>query len=107
MSALLVVRLFQVHPAHSHYLTDEINLLSAQILVPQVLEEKHRQQNREERKLKVESGVGNKRCRNEKMERSGVTGQKVKRDRVENENTMQSSKRGYIHSFLYSTVSVC
>lgn len=37
LRALLVVDLFQVHPADSHYLTDKINLLFAQVLVPQVL----------------------------------------------------------------------
>lgn len=37
LSALLVVCLLQVHPAHSHYLTDEVNLVPAQVLVPQVL----------------------------------------------------------------------
>lgn len=30
---LLVVELFQIHPPQSHYLTDQINLLSAQVLV--------------------------------------------------------------------------
>ena len=39
LSELLAVRLFQVHPAHSHYLTYQINLLSAQVFVPQVLVE--------------------------------------------------------------------
>lgn len=34
---LLVVELFQVHPPHSHYLADEINLVSAQVLVSKVL----------------------------------------------------------------------
>lgn len=46
----LLVRLFQVHPAHSHYLTDQINLFSAQVLVAQVLFEKIREKEKRKKR---------------------------------------------------------
>ena len=35
---LLGASLFQFHTTHSHYLTDQVDLVSVQILIPQVLE---------------------------------------------------------------------
>lgn len=57
LSAFLV-HLFQVHPAHSHYLTDQINLLSAQVLVPQVLVDKSTKKERMEREKGAEEVQG-------------------------------------------------
>ena len=78
-STLLAVGLLQVHPAHSHYLTDQKNLFSAQVLVPQVLVDKNQgKENRETRKqTKRGIGSGDKRYKDEKMEERGVGGQKV------------------------------
>lgn len=50
LRALLVVNLFQVHPAHSHDLTDQINLFSAQVLVSQVLFEKIREKEKKKKR---------------------------------------------------------
>lgn len=59
LRALLVVHFFQVHPAHPHYLTDQVNLFSGQVLVSQVLFEKIRER-RTEGKRKQEKKYGRK-----------------------------------------------
>lgn len=86
-SALLDVNLFQVHSAHSHYLTDQINLFSAQVLVPQVLIDKNKERRTEIKERKRRCIVGNnKRHGDENIEKSGGGEQKVGGEQSEREH---------------------